>query len=896
MGLIKIYYQLIKKSLYLILTFLISQTFAQQEEINFAPDEIYVQFNQKLKKDSRGRFQLDPGMESLFSNTPVVWVQAVFPNPNPEKLLPGMDRIFRIKLDNPEYLYQSLQQLSKSSEVVYAEKVPLRRMFEISNDPFWNSQYQHSLMQLDSARSIHTGDSSVVIAVIDGGVNYLHEDLRANIWINFAEDVDGDGFYSPADIDSTDADNNGFIDDVIGWDFIDFPGQGFPGEDDSLADNNPMDFGGHGTHCAGDAAAVTNNGLGVASPGGDCRIMCIRAGMLTQNGLGIIYHSVEGIYYAANNGAKVISMSYGGPIFSSTEQFAIDYAHTQGVICIAAAGNDNSNTPQYPANYNHVVAVAATDQQDHKADFSNYGNWIDVSAPGVSIFSTTVGGNYGISSGTSMSTPIVAGLVGLTAAMFPQYTNNEVVDRILANSDNIDAQNPLYTGQLGAGRVNAFKSLDKVIRVLSFEIKDSTAGNANGRLDFGETAELILKIKNTYETISGVTVTIKSLTPVLSVSDSIAIFGNMNLGRISTNVNDQLIITVGMDTSISNVSLRIMITADGGYHYEKDLVFPVGQRDLLIVNDDETNGSSKIGYYTDVLDSIGKSFDIWNVQAQGVPGVSESGYPVIIWYTGEATQNVLAASEQIFFENYLNDGGRLFLTGQNIGYDLVEQQNGSSFFENYLRASYVQNSSNDYSLEGILGDPIGSGENFIILGSGGANNQNSPDVITAISPAQSSIIYENTNQLNQAAITYSGSYKLVYFAFGWEGINDLGQAKRKAVMERVLTWLDEPTGVEVEKSNPIVSQIYLYPNYPNPFNPETTIHFRLSRSQNVEITIYNNLSQSVKKLINTRLETGEHRFLWNGKNNEGEILSSGIYYFQIRTTESVLTRKMLLIK
>jgi len=881
---------------YLILTFFVSQSLAQQEKYNVVHDEIFVQFSHKLEKDSREQFQLDPLIEPLFSNTSVIRIQAVFPGSKPEKLLPGMDRVFRIKVDNPKFLGQTLEQLNKSSEVVYAERVPLRRMFEISNDPFWNTQYQHSLMQLDSARTIHIGDRSVVIAIIDGGVNYLHEDLRTDIWVNLAEDVDGNGFYSPADNDSTDADNNGFIDDVIGWDFIDFPGQGFPGEDDSLADNNPMDFGGHGTHCAGDAAAITNNGLGVASPGGDCRIMCIRAGMLSQSGFGFIYYSVEGIYYAANNGAKVISMSYGGPNFSSTEQFAIDYAHTQGVICVAAAGNDNDNIPQYPANYNHVVAVAATDQQDRKADFSNYGNWIDVSAPGVSIFSTTVGGNYGVLSGTSMSTPIVAGLAGLTASMFPQYTNNEVVNRIKANSHNIDLQNPLYAGQLGSGRVNAFKSLDKVIRVLSTEIQDSASGNANGRLDFGEPCALIVKIKNTYESITGVRVTVRSLTPILTVSDSISIIGSMGLGNISTNLDDPFLVSVGTDTSILNVSLQIEISADGGYHYEKVLELSVGQRDLLIVNDDETANSSKIGYYSDVLDSLGKSFDIWNVNTLGVPGFSESGYPVIVWYTGEATQDVITSAEQNFLENYLNNGGRLFLTGQNIGYDLVEQQNGTNFFENYLHASYVQNSSNDYSLDGVLGDPIGAGENFIILGSGGANNQNSPDVITAISPAQSSILYENSNQLNQAAISYSGLYRLVYFAFGWEGINDLGPAKRRSVMERVLTWFDEPTDLEMGKKNLIASQIHLYANYPNPFNPETTIYFSLPFPRNVGISIYNNLGQSVKKLINKRLEAGDHRFIWNGTNDAGEIISSGVYYFQLRTQEAVLTKKMLLIR
>jgi len=514
--------------------------------------------------------------------------------------------------------------------------------------------------------------------------------------------LDGDGFLSPGDIDSIDNDSNGFIDDVIGWDFVHLPGQGWPGEDDSLADNEPMDFGGHGTHCAGDASAVTENGLGIASVGGSCRIMCIRAGMTASNGFGYIYYSVEGIYYAANNGANVISMSYGGGTFSQTEQIAIDYAHSQGVICVAAAGNDNNNMPQYPADYNHVVAVAATDEQDLKADFSNYGSWIDLCAPGVGILSTTVGGGYGNQGGTSMSTPIVAGLAGLTSAMFPQYTNLQVVDRMLSSCEDIDSLNPQYAGQLGAGRVNAFKTLDKVIRLYSYNILDSASGNNNGRLDYNETAGLVLTLKNTYDDVTNVSATVTSLNPIVTITDSSSAFGNMQLGSISSNENDPFMLTVGADTSIESASIKISITADGGYQYQKILELPIGQRYILIVNDDEPINSSKISYFTIALDSLQKSYDIWDVWTQGTPGINESNYSTIIWYTGEAVQNVLTTAEQSFLENYLNNGGKLFLTGQNVAYDLVEQQNGLSFFENYLHASYIQNSSNDYSLKGYF--------------------------------------------------------------------------------------------------------------------------------------------------------------------------------------------------
>jgi len=612
--------------------------------------------------------------------------------------------------------------------------------------------------------------------------------------------------------------------------------------------------------------------------------------MVAQNGFGYIYYSVEGIYYAAINGAKVISMSYGGGSPSGTGQTAIDFAHSLGVICVAAAGNDDDNTPQYPANYNHVLAVAATDEQDIKAGFTNYGTWIDVSAPGVNINSTTVGG-YGQMDGTSMATPIVAGLAGLTYAMFPHYTADEIINRILVSCDDIDSLNPAYTGQLGVGRVNAFKTLDNAVRVFSYTILDSTSGNNNGRLDYGETASLILTLKNTYQNVTGVTVNVHSLNPILTVLDSVSIFGNMLLDSTASNMGNPFTFNVGTDTSISSATLNIEIITDGNYLYQKELELPIGQRDILIVNDDQPSGSSKIGYYIETLDSLQKSYDIWDISAQGIPGANERNYPVIIWYTGEAVQNVLDSTEQLFLQNYLDGGGKLFLSGQNIAFDLVEQQNGVWFFENYLHANYVMDNSNDYALNGIPADPIGADQTFIILGSGGANNQNSPDVITAIPPAKPAIIYDPSNQTDQAAIYFSGMHRLVYFAFGWEGINDAGEAKRTEVMQRILDWFDQPVNTIRTDNLPLVERLTLYPNYPNPFNPNTTIQFDLPNPEKVKLIIYDTKGQLVKTLINGNLSAGRYNYQWIPHS-----LSSGVYFYRIQAGKFQKVRKMILLK
>ena len=251
--------------LFLLTTLLIltEAIYSQTPELLLIRDEIYVRFSEQVSLDSQGVPDLNQPVQALFAATPILQIRPVFPAQKEQQRLPGMERVFRIQVQNANRLEETLRKLNTSSLIVYAEPIPVRLMFELPNDPLWFSQYHMALMEVDSARDIFQGDSSVAIAIIDGGVNYLHEDLHADIWVNAAEDVDGDGFLSPADLDSIDADGNGFVDDVIGWDFVNLPGQGFPGEDDSLADNEPMDFGGHGTHCAGDAAAVTEMAIQV---------------------------------------------------------------------------------------------------------------------------------------------------------------------------------------------------------------------------------------------------------------------------------------------------------------------------------------------------------------------------------------------------------------------------------------------------------------------------------------------------------------------------------------------------------------------------------------------------------------------------------------------------------
>jgi len=274
----------------------------------------------------------------------------------------------------------------------------------------------------------------IVVAVIDTGVDFSHPDINANRWIN-PEEIAGNG---------VDDDGNGYIDDINGWDFVN-------------SDNNPYDGHGHGTHCSGSIAGVTNNSIGVAGVAPNTRIMAVKG--LSDSGSGYISGLSNCIIYAADNGAHVLSNSWGGWGSSSTLTSAVNYAHSKGCVIIAAAGNSNADAASFlPANIPNAIAVAATDYNDVKAYFSNYGTIVDISAPGVSILSTT-GSGYASWSGTSMACPHVSGVAALILSHDPTITNTGLRQRLKDTADDISSANPSYQGLLGAGRLNAYAAI-----------------------------------------------------------------------------------------------------------------------------------------------------------------------------------------------------------------------------------------------------------------------------------------------------------------------------------------------------------------------------------------------------------------------------------------------------
>ncbi|MBN2162630.1 MAG: S8 family serine peptidase [Pontiellaceae bacterium] len=318
-----------------------------------------------------------------------------------------------------------------AASIAYAEPDFIRSFSAVPNDPEYGSLWGLSAISMPDAWNITTGSRDTIVAVIDTGMDMDHPDLLGNLWINSVEIAN----------DNIDNDGNGYVDDVNGWDFV-------------SEDNLPEDADGHGTHCAGTIGAIGNNANQVVGVCWNVSIMPIRAG--TGSGLADS-DIVDGIRYAARNGAKVLSNSYGGSGFSQTVYDAIEYADSLGCIFVAAAGNDGSDNdavPQYPAGYDlpNIISVAATDENDQLADFSNYGaTSVDVAAPGVSILSTYLDGGTESLQGTSMACPHVAGALGLLVSMNDDVTPEEARQLLL---DSVDEVASLDGKVVSGGRLN----------------------------------------------------------------------------------------------------------------------------------------------------------------------------------------------------------------------------------------------------------------------------------------------------------------------------------------------------------------------------------------------------------------------------------------------------------
>lgn len=315
----------------------------------------------------------------------------------------------------PQNSEQVLETLKNDPDIEKADHEIIFTAYKIPNDSYYSDQWWITQIKIPEAWDNIVGNPSIKIAIVDSGVSPDHPDLSTNVteWKNFS------------------------------------------------SSNSSYDLDGHGTWVGGVIAAITNNARGVASSTYSSKIMSLKA--IDDNGQGTESNISEGIKWAADNGAKIINLSLGSRNNSSLVESAVNYAWNKGAIIIAGAGNDNTSLPSYPAKFSNVFSVASTNRNDLKASFSNFGNWVDIAAPGVEILSTgywmddpnNIKNVYAEGEGTSISTPMVSGIAALILSKNPNLTNQQVIKILCDTADRVTGTGNYWT----CGRVNAHKAI-----------------------------------------------------------------------------------------------------------------------------------------------------------------------------------------------------------------------------------------------------------------------------------------------------------------------------------------------------------------------------------------------------------------------------------------------------
>lgn len=414
---------------------------AQNIDSNFIDGVVYFKIADTSTVDP-----VNNGIAALNAITLTIGLDSIvqpFPNLNLT-----LDNTYRVHFSQYTAINTVISTLQALAFVEYAEKAPLYTIDAAytPNDLHSNQDYL-DIIYAREAWDIEKGNGSIVVAIVDNAVRIDHEDLTNNKWVN----------PNP---------NGGLLDqypnDLYGWDVSD--GDNDPNPPPGTTDTSRF---AHGTICAGIAAATTDNGVGVASLGFNIKFMAVKCSPNSGDGK-TLPNAYDGLYYATQAGADIINMSWGGTTGAFlTGENLINTAHNNGIILIAAAGNEGDNLAYYPAAYNHVISVGATDDNDTKSSFSNYHSTVDVMAPGRGIYTVDAGSNqsYGYANGTSMAAPVVAALAGLMLSQNPSLSPAQLETQLKQSCDNIDAQNPSFTGLLGAGRINAVQALGGTVPV-----------------------------------------------------------------------------------------------------------------------------------------------------------------------------------------------------------------------------------------------------------------------------------------------------------------------------------------------------------------------------------------------------------------------------------------------
>ena len=486
-----------------------------------------------------------------------------------------IQNIYRVILEENNNIEAAQLALSKDSNIIYSEYETINRIRYTPNDPLFNVQWHLPQIYCPEAWDYTTGSEEIVVGIVDSGIKWNHPDLVDNIWINEPELNAGmsinwaNGTTSGGN--GIDEDGNGKADDVIGYNFY---------GSDNNSSYQSYSANDHGTHVAGCAGAVGDNGLGVSGSSMNVKLISSRHAPTNQD-YPYVQDGYSGITYCADSGADVVNCSWGGPGTGGTPNYVINYATNQGTLVVCAAGNDNTehtDTYQdYPSDCENAICVAATAPGDAKSSFSDYGEPIDVCAPGENIRSTIISGNgYASYQGTSMASPVVAGLAALVKSVHPNIAPLDLRTRIMNTTDYIDDINEDYQGLLGTGRVNAFQAaMYDLIPKLSIDDYNfyELSGDGDGVPNPGETLNLEIMLTNGFFSAGGwAAATDVDATLSCDLAGVEIITGEMTFPDISQfgfgwNTGVPFQISTPADFNEYEIPVTISITANPGAEY-----------------------------------------------------------------------------------------------------------------------------------------------------------------------------------------------------------------------------------------------------------------------------------------------------------------------------------------
>ncbi|MDD3878205.1 MAG: S8 family peptidase [Bacteroidales bacterium] len=501
-----------------------------EKDKNYLGSSIIV----KLKPEYREiLFQNKTAVFSSLSND-IVNIERMFPEKEALRdiynrygqPLVDLSLIHILQIDTTKNITSLIDEIFALGYFEYVEPYLIPELFYTPNDPFLGQMYHLSKIKAYEAWDITQGDTNIVIGIVDTGTDLYHPDLQGNIKYNYEDPLNG-----------FDTDNDGFVDNYYGWNL---------GENNNMPQFNAIV---HGVHISGISSSVTNNGGGIAGVAYKCKYIPVKI----DNAGGQLTMGYQGIVYAADKGSRIINCSWGST--GGAGQFGqdiVNYAnYNKNALVVAAAGNSSGQHLYYPASYNNVLSVTATDADDLKWPQSTYHFRVDICAPGHNIYSTMPNGAYQTSSGSSMAAAVVSGAAALLATYYPNFIPLQLIAQLKSTADNIDtiAGNLPYAGKLGKGRLNIFRALTEnnipYVRMISHNLTAEEYGSFSENDTFLISGNFVNYLGPT----NNLTCTLRALSPYVSVIDSIINFPNA-IGTLDTVNNNNFPFKVKINQNI----------------------------------------------------------------------------------------------------------------------------------------------------------------------------------------------------------------------------------------------------------------------------------------------------------------------------------------------------------